>query len=463
LLFASCYWLFLVHSSDAFFTHLTQHTHTQNGNTPEAGMTKSDLNPLEPRDWLSTLEVFGVKIQPDARAATAITWDSRKANQHTAFAALSGETEHGNKYVLTDLDVPRAVRVSDATTALRAWARAWRLESKATIIGVTGSAGKTTARSYIAAALNCQSNYYNTLNAIACYQLSSVSPDTTHVLELGIDRIGEMDELVALTVPDVGMITSVGAAHLEFFGSLEQIAFEKGRILEGRTGLVAASCASLYPGVPSYGFQTGVTYPGSALRLEESRVSFRFHDLPVSIPNPSEKVAEAALGALALADQMKLELESAIARVQSIEVPGARMRIEQGQNYKLIDDSYNANPLSVNASLDTLERQPGRKVVILGDMRELGETSPELHAQIGARAGQLAALVIGVGEYAEIIADAARGSGARSSFYPNSGVAALEIEQHLKTGDTVLVKGSLSVKMKLITDAIRTLNGEVRE
>ena len=437
-------------------------------------MNKSHLNPLEPRDWMSMLEAFGVKIQPDARAAKAITWDSRKVDEQTAFAALSGESEHGNKYVetaleagapfvLTDLDVPRAVRVSDATAALRAWARTWRLESKATIIGVTGSAGKTTARSYIAAALNCQSNYYNTLNAIACYQLSSVTPDTTHVLELGIDRIGEMDELVALTVPDVGVITSVGAAHLEFFGSLEQIAFEKGRILEGRTGLVAASCAGLYPGVASYGFQTGVTHHGSDLKLEETRVSFRFHNLPVSIPNPSEKVAEAALGALVLADQMKLELESAIARVEHVEVPGARMRIEQGQNYKLIDDSYNANPLSVNASLDTLERQHGRKVVILGDMRELGETSPELHTQIGARAGKVAALVIGVGEFAEVIADAARGSGARSSFYPNSGVAALEIEQHLKTGDTVLVKGSLSVNMKLITDAIRTLNGEVRE
>ena len=437
-------------------------------------MTESNLNPLEPRAWMSTLEAFGIEVQPDAQAAKAITWDSRNVNENTAFAALAGETEHGNKYVqaalenrapfvLTNLDVPRAVRVSDATAALRAWARAWRLETKAVIVGVTGSAGKTTARSYIAAALDCQSNYYNTLNAIACYLLSSVTPDTRHVLELGIDRIGEMDQLTALTAPDIGVITSVGAAHLEFFGSLERITFEKGRILEGREGLVAASCSALYPGVPSYGFQAGVTHQGTDLKLKESSVSFRFHDLPVTIPNPSEKVAEAALGALALAHDMKLELSGAIARVEGVEVQGARMRIEQGQHYKLIDDSYNANPLSVNASLDTLERQHGRKVVILGDMRELGDTSPELHAQIGARAGTVAKLVIGVGEYAEIIADAARGSGARSTFYPNSGIAALEIEPHLKTGDTILVKGSLSVNMKLITDAIRTLNGEVRE
>jgi UDP-N-acetylmuramoyl-tripeptide--D-alanyl-D-alanine ligase len=437
-------------------------------------MKESNLNPLEPRDWISALEAFGVTIHADARAATQITWDSRKVNEYTAFAALAGEAEHGNNYVeaaleagapfvLTDLDVSRAVRVSDATAALWAWARAWRLETGAKIIGVTGSAGKTTARSYISAALNCSSNYYNTLNAIACYQLSSVTPNSTHVLELGIDRIGEMDELVSLTVPDVGVITSVGAAHLEFFGSLDQIAYEKGRILEGQSGLVAASCAHLYPDVPSYGFVAGVTYLGTDLKLEESSVSFFFQDLPVTIPNPSEKVAEAALGALALASQMKLELSDAIARVQVVEVPGARMRIEQGQQFRLIDDAYNANPLSVNASLDTLERQPGRKVAILGDMRELGETSPELHVQIGARAGKIAKLVIGVGIYADDIADAARGSGALSKSYPNSQVAALEIETHLKPGDTVLVKGSLSVNMKLITDAIRTLNGEVQK
>ncbi len=437
-------------------------------------MIESNLNPLEPRDWISALEAFGVVIHSDARAATAITWDSRKVNEYTAFAALAGDAEHGNKYVqaalaagapfvLTDLDVPCAVRVSDATAALRAWARAWRLETGATVIGVTGSAGKTTARSYIAAALNCPSNYYNTLNAIACYLLSSVNRDSKHVLELGIDRIGEMDELVNLTEPDLGVITSVGAAHLKFFGSLEQIAFEKGRILAGRQGLVSTSCASLYPGVPSYGFEAGATFQGTNLKLEELSVSFSFQGLPVTIPNPSQKVAEAALGALAIAGQYNLELSDAIARVQTVEVPGARMRVEQGLQFRLIDDSYNANPLSVNASLDTLKRQTGRKIAILGDMRELGETSPELHAQIGARAGKIAKLVIGVGVYGDDIADAARGSGALSTSYPNSGIAALEIESHLKPGDTVLVKGSLSVNMKLITDAIRTLNGEVQE
>jgi UDP-N-acetylmuramoyl-tripeptide--D-alanyl-D-alanine ligase len=430
-------------------------------------------HPLEPRAWSSALEAFDVSVSDDARVATSITWDSRKVNEHTAFAALAGDAEHGNNYlhlaleagapfVLTDMDVERAVRVSDATAALRAWSRAWRLTSLAKIVGVTGSAGKTTARSFISAALDCPSNYYNTLNAIACYQLSSVAPDSLHVLELGIDRIGEMDELLALTSPDIGVVTSVGAAHLEFFGSLERIAIEKGKILEGRKGLVAASCRHLYPEVPSYGFEDGVTHLGTDLVLEESSVHFCFHDLPVTIPNPSEKVAEAALGALALAHQFGMDLPQATLRVQGVEVTGARMRVETGQNFKLIDDSYNANPLSVNASLDTLERQQGRKVAIIGDMRELGETSNELHAQIGARAGTVANLVIGVGEYGEVIADAARASGTRSTFYPNSGVAALEIETHLKPGDTVLVKGSLSVNMKLITDAIRTLNGEVR-
>jgi UDP-N-acetylmuramoyl-tripeptide--D-alanyl-D-alanine ligase len=432
---------------------------------------------LDPRAWIETLEPLGLlSIAPDAQPATAITWDSREVNADTAFAALIGETTHGNQFVqqaleagapfvLTDLGVPRAVRVTDATRALRGWARAWRDTSQAQMIGVTGSAGKTTLREYLSAALGVPRNAFNTLNAIACYQLSHVQPATTHVMEMGIDRLGEMNELVALVNPDFGVVTSIGPAHLEFFGSLEKIAFEKGQIFADRPGIVGEGAAAYFPERESYGFGAGVTHRGLDLELTDAHARFTYHGFEVGIPNPSAKVAEAALGALVIAQKFGAPLKEAASRLADVDVPGGRMRIERsapvGGTFTLIDDAYNANPLSVNVALDVLERQPGRRVAVLGDMREVGPESPRYHAEIGTRAGSIAQVVIGVGEYAGVLTDAARESGATTHAFPNAKDAVNTILETIQPGDTVLVKGSLSVGLKVVVEAIRAHMGRV--
>ena len=419
---------------------------------------------LDPRAWSDAL---GATIAPDARPATRITFDSRQVNATTAFAALKGEQMHGNDFiaaglelgapfVLTDLDVPRAVRVPDATVALRRWARAWRDVSGASLIGVTGSAGKTTAKELIAAALeaSCTPGSLNTLNYLATYLLNEVKPNSQHVLELGIDRIGEMDELMALINPDIGVITSVGPAHLEFFGSLETIAFEKGRILQAPAGIVSSGLAQRYPNVASYGFDAPATYLGHDLEHTDSSSSYIYAGQRVTIASPSHKVAEASVLALGLAERFGVPLIAATQCLERVVIPGGRMRLERGR-YTLIDDTYNANPLSVTAALETLERQQGRKIAVLGDMRELGPYAPQYHREIGQIAARAAQHLIAVGQHAEDYISGAKAAGLEGLGFANADDATTALLGILEPDDVVLVKGSRAVGLERVAEVLR--------
>ena len=199
---------------------------------------------------------FAADIHPEARPAARLTWDSREAGPDAAFVALPGEQMHGNAFVnqalargapfvLTDLEVPRAVRVPDARTALFAWAHAER-QKNPLVIGITGSVGKTTAKSYAAAALKAHfMPVYNTQPAIACFLIEFGSTQRPLVVEMGIDRPGEMRELLDLVRPDVGVITAIGAAHLEALGSIDGVAREKGVILQSAAATRLASGVAL--------------------------------------------------------------------------------------------------------------------------------------------------------------------------------------------------------------------------
>ncbi|WP_221088928.1 UDP-N-acetylmuramoyl-tripeptide--D-alanyl-D-alanine ligase [Deinococcus aquaedulcis] len=385
---------------------------------------------------------FAAHLHPGARPATRLTWDSREAGPETAFVALPGERMHGNAFVdaalaagapfvLTDLDVPRALRVPDAREALFAWARAERRRAPL-VVGITGSAGKTTAKSYAAAAL--QALYmpvYNTMPAIACFLIEHSGAGAPLVVEMGIDRPGEMAELVNLVRPDVGVVTSIGPAHLEQLGSIENIAREKGGILEGTRGLVGTQAAPYYPGVQSYGFDKA-TFAGETLRLSPEGARFTFAGVPVSLPHAARVQAEAAVLALVLAREAGVSLPDAAARLRGVEVPGGRYRVHPGR-VTVIDDAYNASPVAVRAALDALTALPGRKISVLGRMLELGPTERDLHAEVGAYARQRADVTYGVGAFAAELGERAYAT------VPELTAALLA---DLQVGDVVLVKAS---------------------
>jgi UDP-N-acetylmuramoyl-tripeptide--D-alanyl-D-alanine ligase len=394
---------------------------------------------------------FPAAVHPEARPARRLTWDSREASPEVAFVALPGEAMHGNRFVqsaldagapfvLTDLDVPRAVRVPDAQAALFGWARHERAKNPL-VVGITGTAGKTTAKSYVAAALEAAYlPVFNTQPAIACFLIEhslteqSLTEHGAGTRPLVVDRLGEMAELVDLVRPSVGIVTSIGAAHLDGLGSVENIAREKGLILAAPDSLVGLQAGPYYPGVPTYGFGAA-TFAGENLCLDESGASFSFRGVPVSLPFASRVQAEAAVLALALAERAGLNLAAAAGRLSRVEVPGGRYRVLPGV-VTVIDDAYNASPLSVGAALDALAGYRGRKISVLGRMLELGDTERELHAGVGEYARQKADLTYGVGQFAAEL-------GERAFRTVPELLAALLPE--LKRGDVVLVKASRGI------------------
>jgi len=389
---------------------------------------------------------FPAAVHPGARPAVRLTWDSREASPEVAFVALPGERMHGNRFlaaalaagapfVLTDLDVERAVRVPDAREALFSWARAERAHNRL-VVGITGSVGKTTAKSYAAAALDAAfMPVYNTQPAIACFLIEYGGSARPLVVEMGIDRVGEMAELVDLVRPDVGVVTSIGEAHLEQLGSLEGVAREKGVILRGARGLVGTQAAPWYPGADTYGFGQSVTFAGEELEVTPQGARFTFRGVPVTLPLASRVQAEAAVLGLALAADAGLSLAEAAGRLAGVQVPGGRYRVHPGR-FTVIDDAYNASPLAVTAALDALAAFPGRRISVLGRMLELGETERELHAGVGAHARQRADLTYGVGAFAAEL-------GGRAFASVPDLLADLLAE--VRDGDVVLVKASRGI------------------
>jgi len=398
---------------------------------------------------------FPARVAPDATAAARITWDSREAGPDTAFAALTGETTHGNAFVndallrgapfvLTDQDVPRAVRVEDATRALRAWGRAARNRFAQPVVGITGSVGKTTAKTYVGAALNARfMPVFNTLNAIACFLLNEQNASVPLVVEMGIDRVGEMRELMNLVAPDVGVVTAIGEAHLQAFGTVDVIAREKGVILEAPRALVSVQASRWFPGVPSYGFD-GATHAGRDLTLSAEGAAFTFEGVRVAVPGGRAVEAEAAVLGMTLASWLGAPLATAAERIRTAERPTGRYRVHEGP-VTVIDDCYNASPLSMRAALDALAARAGRKVAVLGDMLELGPASPDLHAEVGAYARRAADVTFGVGEFAELLG--AHAFADRDALLP-------AVLSEVRPGDVVLVKASRGVGLERIVQAL---------
>jgi len=393
---------------------------------------------------------FAADVHPQAGPAHRLTWDSREASPEVAFVALPGEKMHGNAFVqaaleagapfvLTDLDVPRAVRVPDAQAALFAWAHHERAKN-ALVVGITGTAGKTTAKSYAAAALEAAYlPVFNTQPAIACFLIEHGAGARPLVVEMGIDRLGEMAELMDLVRPDVGVITSIGAAHLDGLGSVENIAREKGGMLAAGCSLVGVQAGPFYPGAATYGFGEA-TCAGEGLNLNETGATFEYKGVPVHLPRASRVQAEAAVLGLALAERAGLNLEAAAARLSQVEVPGGRYRVLPGA-VTVIDDAYNASPLSVQVALDALAAFPvanveGRRISVLGRMLELGDTERELHAGVGEYARQKADLTYGVGRFAAELGDRA------FQTVPDLLSALLP---EVRLGDVVLVKASRGI------------------
>jgi UDP-N-acetylmuramoyl-tripeptide--D-alanyl-D-alanine ligase len=441
--------------------------------------------------------------------ARGVSIDSRTLSAGDLFVALHGERRDGHAFVGEAFAAGAAAAmvtqrpkgldgshpllvVPDTYGGLLGLARAARQRSKARIVAVTGSVGKTGTKELIARALETRgptsASVGNLNNQFGVpLSLARLAPGAAHaVFELGMNHAGEMEPLARLVAPQVALITTVQAVHLEFFGSIEGIADAKAEIFHGvapgGAALINAdddTFARLKDDARRAGVQRVLSFgsaAGADARLldwqpeeDGSRVEAEIagRRLRYALKLAGRHWALNSVAALAAAECAGADPERAAAALVGLaplKGRGARHRVgPPGGGLELIDESYNASPASIEAALATLAlRTPGhggRRIAVLGDMLELGPDGPRLHLALArpiAAAGIDLAFLCGpqmAGLFAALPAE-------RRGFHAPDSAALLPVLQGaLRAGDVVLVKGSLGSRMGLIVDALLAPEG----
>ena len=355
------------------------------------------------------------------------------------FVAIRGERVDGRDFIPQAL-AQGAAGVIDGREELARAAHEYRRTLRAVVVGVTGSAGKTTTKELVAAFLRAgglkvhatAGNYNNDLGLPLT--ILNCPPDTdVLVLEMGTNHPGEIKYLVDIAEPNIGLISSIGTAHIEFFRTQDGIAREKGTLF---ASLGAGEKASPHPSFAvlarendRYDLLCSLSSAPVITVSQTDAVARRLSEA-LRIRLPGRHNVSNALIALACATRLGAAEASCLAALRDFTLPGGRWRVVERDGVTYVDDTYNANPTSMIAALETFAdlAVKGRRIAVLGDMFELGEQSAALHAQVRARAAELPLdRVILVGEN--------MGGVARST-------AKAELSALVRPGDAVLLKAS---------------------
>jgi UDP-N-acetylmuramoyl-tripeptide--D-alanyl-D-alanine ligase len=445
----------------------------------------------------------GVDLQTEV---VGVSTDTRTIGEGSLFVALHGARFNGHAFLqeatargaraavveqssLEKLDAPpeklALIVVKSTLRALGVIAKFHRARFDIPVVAVTGSYGKTTTRAMIVAALGAkyrvltsQENFNNEIGV----PHTLLQLDETHeaaVVELAMRGAGQIAYLAEIAAPTVGVITNIGPQHIELLGSIENIAAAKAEIL----AFLPATGAAILPAddeyldfftdqanaarIVTFGSNPSAEYCASNIRTASNgNVAFSLHNAQftlrhLQLPLPGAHNAINAAAALAVAGVLGVPLDAAAHALERVEVPGARMRVlrNEARDLTIIDDCYNAGPTSMRAALETLRDFPDakRRVAVLGAMRELGQHSETEHRGVGALAANCAELVLGVGEETRVLLEEAREVGT-IPFYEEwcegAAEAAGKVLDLVREGDVVLVKGSRSVGLEAVVNAL---------
>ena len=399
-----------------------------------------------------------------AEGPSRVVIDSRSTGPGDLFVGLAGENVDGGRFAEQALEAgawgvlvsgeharlgglshqsQTVIAVEDPLAALGALAREWRRELGAKVAAITGSTGKTSTKDLLAAMLaphlRTVATHANLNTEIGLPLTILGAPEGTQalVLEMAMRGAGQIAELVAIAEPDVGVITNIGPVHLELLGSIEAIAATKAELIRdlrpGATAVVPADepllDAHLRDDIEIVRFGEGEPLPDGL-------------ELPFTSAHMlrNARAAVAAARALGVEPTGRIEVELSAMRGQRIELPG---------HIVVVNDCYNANPMSMRAALDDLAvSADGRRVAVLGDMLELGPDELRFHAEIGehARADGVELLVT-VGPLAREM---------RGDHAVDTAAEAAELVRELvRPGDTVLVKASRGVGLEVVAEALQ--------
>jgi UDP-N-acetylmuramoyl-tripeptide--D-alanyl-D-alanine ligase len=446
--------------------------------------------------------------QPAARSITGVGSDTRAPLAGAAFVAIKGRRHDGHDHlagaaragaviaIVERATSPRSIppglgvlHVRCTRRALADLARAHRSRLGGTVIGVTGSFGKTTTKALIGAVLGqgmtgtAAPKSFNNEIGLPLTVLAAAPADAFVLLEIGTNSPGEIAALSAIARPDLAVITGAGRAHLGGFGSARAIAEEKAAILDhaapGATAFVATGSADLDAAIAERGRAGGapprriVRYgegPEAALRLTAWGGAGEVWWLEVDgaarfeIALPGRHNAVNALAAIAVGRAMGLGDEAIAAGLRAAALPPMRMARSEHGGIAVVNDAYNANPEAMAAALETFAilAADRRRVLLLGDMLELGAESAPAHRELGERIALLHArcplarvVLVGahVAETREALARAGLGAIARHVPVLDDGEARA-IATALRPGDAVLLKGSRGMALERVADAV---------
>jgi UDP-N-acetylmuramoyl-tripeptide--D-alanyl-D-alanine ligase len=447
------------------------------------------------------------------RRYSTVGIDSRTIAAEALFVAIPGERFDGHTFVTqvvekgvrglvirhdraADLDHGAlqsrgvsCVAVADTVGALGALAGYQRGRFDIPVVAITGSTGKTTTRLMTALVfaqwfetLATQGNLNNEIGLpLTLFQL-----DAQHraaVLELGMNHAGEIDRLGAICRPTIGVITNIGPVHLEFFDSVEAIARAKGELMAhvaaGGTMLLnrddpysaALAPASLRP-VLFYGSADDAAVRAAEIRETEQGVAFELilpnGSTPIQLQTPGRFMVANALAAAAAGHLAGIPPKEIKAGLEAfLPIKGRLKMVKSAKGVNIIDDTYNANPVSMAAALSTLAavKGNGRAFAVLGDMLELGQKSAMLHRQLGQKAGEYKVeRLYAFGPHAaEVVAGAqSAGMSAADVLAGDKSALAEDLTARLAPGDWVLVKGSRGMTMEtVVAQLLRWAGGEI--
>jgi UDP-N-acetylmuramoyl-tripeptide--D-alanyl-D-alanine ligase len=431
---------------------------------------------------------------PDA-LATSWSFDSRALTDGACFVALHAERD-GHEFVadafaagahvaLVDRDVAgldvgadqAVVRVDDSLSGLQMIATSVRADRAATVVvGVAGSTGKTSTKDLIAAALTSRGCYanvesYNNEFGVPITLLNAPPSAQVIVIEMGERFPGDIAKLCEIARPSIGVVTNVGLAHAEHLGGAEGAAEVLGELLDAlpADGLAVLSADDRFtPALAkrtrartvTVGYADSADYHVHDVELDEAlRPSFALGRQHITVPlHGAHHVVNAAMAIAVAKEGLGVDVDEAAGMLTSVRRGRWRMELsETADGVVILNDAYNANPASMEAALRALAHLPvrGRRIAVLGDMRELGDHAPGAHAKIGRRAAAYGIdVVVGVGRGGAAIAIASSDGVDDVRTVANAQEAIETVLPFVAPGDAVLVKASRALGLEVVADAL---------
>jgi len=448
--------------------------------------------------------IGGTMVRGDLDTAfVGVSTDSRSIRPGELFFALKGEKFDGHAFIsevvrrngkgivvdrhvhgLEDTTVP-VILVGDTLQALGDLATFWRKEHPIPLAAIVGSNGKTTTKEMLATILaECYTVLKNpgNFNNLIGLPLSLLELNSRHqvaVLEMGMNRRGEIRRLTQIADPNLAVLTNINQVHLEGLGSLKGVMEAKGELLEIMNEQARLIFNADDPNVitmskqfggkrTSFGVMTSADWTATVIRNEKDRgISFQLRGphgtIPVFLKVIGDYQLYNALAASAAAYHLNVQPDAIKRGLEAFRPLSMRMELlTVGNNITIINDTYNANPQSMRLALTTLKNiAKGRQIAVLGDMAELGNYAPQAHTDVGRSVRETGVAILYVlGDFASYVVQGAidAGMNPRATVVANNhDDLSHDLAKSLKKGDWVLVKGSRATKMETIIDTLRNI------